>query len=169
MITWDSRKQGQDRSVSLDEPIYVCLLYVVWSLCWTCHNQHGCLIQSSPQTASPFEQSGMKTDQVLLHQERGAERCNEFQEAEHANEFIIPAWFRSNYHFASKAIQDWVALVKLNRLWIQINISMSANAQGGPLWQPEIGVAIFLFPHSSAVVVCWYPHISRSWGLWWGR
>lgn len=31
---------------------------------------------------------------------------NEFQEAEHANKFIIPTRFRSNYHFASKAIQD---------------------------------------------------------------
>lgn len=101
---------------------------------------------------------GMETDQVLLHQECGAERGNEFQEAEHANEFIIPAWFRSNYHFASKAIQDRVALVKLSQVWIQINICISANAQGGPLWQPEIGVAIL------DLVLVLLIATSRSWG-----
>lgn len=58
----------------------------------------------------------MKTDQVLLCQECGEEPGNEFQEVEHANEFIIPAWLRSNYHFASKAIQVWVALVKLSQV-----------------------------------------------------
>ena len=64
----------------------------------------------------PFEQSGTKTDQDLLHQECNVELGNEFQEAEHANEFIIAAWFRSNYHFASDAIQDRVALVKLRQV-----------------------------------------------------
>lgn len=87
----------------------------------------------------------MKTDHVSLRQEYGVERANEFQEAEHANKFITPAWFRSNYRFASKAIQIWVALLKLSQVWIQINICISPNAQGGPLWQPEIGVAILDF------------------------
>lgn len=100
----------------------------------------------------------------LLRQEHSIERGNEFQEAEHANKFIIPAWFRSNYHFASKAIQDWVALVKLSQVWIQINICISTNAQGEPPWQPEIGVAMFIFFTPSVVVVCWFPHIFRSWG-----
>lgn len=71
---------------------------------------------TAPFRVHPFEQLGMKTDQVLLHQECSIEQSNEFQEAEHANEFIIAAWFKSNYHFASKAIQDWVALVKLREV-----------------------------------------------------
>ncbi|CAB1414542.1 unnamed protein product [Pleuronectes platessa] len=38
-----------------------------------------------PLGACPREQSGMKTDQVLLRQECGTERGNEFQEAEQSN------------------------------------------------------------------------------------
>lgn len=42
----------------------------------------------------PAEQATMKTDQIfLICQERKALQGNEFQEAEHANEFIIPARF----------------------------------------------------------------------------
>lgn len=89
----------------------VCCMYVS-SFEWPLDtSQSTCLFYSGLPSERPLEQLGMKTDQVVLHQVCSVERRNEFQEAEHANKFIIPAWFRSNYHFTSKAIQDWVAFV----------------------------------------------------------
>ncbi len=149
------RQEAETRQISLIRWADVCVsaicMWVVSSGCWTCGNRHVATNMSVWFRAplwTAFEQLGMKADQVLLHQECGVEQGNEFQEAEHANKFIIPAWFRSNYHFASKAIQDWVALVKFSQVWIQINICSSANAQGEPRWQPEIGVAMLDFFHT---------------------
>lgn len=65
---------------------------------------------------SPFEQLGRQTDQVSLEQKCGVERGNIFQWVEHANKFITPVWFRSNYHFASKDTEVEIALVKLSRV-----------------------------------------------------
>lgn len=97
----------------------------------------------------------MKTDQVLLHQECSAEQSNEFQEAEHANEFIIAARFKSNYHFASKAIQDRVALVKLRG---SVNLDKYLHKRECTMWALVTGsyyvdrFAVLFFP--SLVLVC---------------
>lgn len=155
--------RDRDGSVSLDELTHACLLYI----CEKSRVAAGHVTTNAsvwfraPLRLLPFEQLGTKTDQVLLHQERGVELGNEFQEAEHANKFIIPAWFRSNYHFASKAIQDWVAVVTLSQVWIQINICIRANTHVGPLtawdWCGHVG-----FLSTPSAVACWYARIAMK-------
>lgn len=111
--------------------------------CRTCHSQHVC----SPRRASPRAAGNENRSGFFSGRSAAWSGGNEFQEAEHANKFIIPAWFRSNYHFASKAIQDWVALVTLSRVWIQINICISVKAHDGRTWQADAGVAKCGFSH----------------------
>lgn len=124
---WENADQSHQKQI-WESPIWVDL-----SDGWKWSSQGSCVTRASFEVR-PSEPLWKKTNLVLLRQECGVERRNELQEAEHAKKFIIAAWFRSNYHFVSKAVSK---LACSSQMKASVNPDKCLHTCACKVWQQE--------------------------------